>query len=501
MTTATSTTATTTVPPTEADWKALAGRLSGRLSRPESPGYAVDLELYDPRFDGTQPAAIAFCANASDVARSLTFARDHGLALTARSGGHSYAGYSTTAGLVIDVSMMSAVTTAGRVATIGSGAQLIDVYSGLARRGLSIPAGSCPTVGIAGLALGGGIGVMDRLHGLTCDNVVGLKLVTAAGDLVEADAVTNPDLYWACRGGGGGNFGVVTELRFATFRTANVALFSATWPWSAADTVVAAWMEWSSSGPDELWSNCLLEASPGAATPHLQVGGAWAGGASDAQAQLARLVNAVGPPASQLVVENGFEDAMYIEAGCRGLSEVACHLAGKYPGGTLSRMVGLAKSDIFNAHLSGAGVRALLSGVEERQGQGGPGGVVMDSWGGAISRVAPGATAFVHRRALASAQYVADFPAGVASSTVRATADWMSSWYASLRPYVSGEAYQNYIDPALPDWAQAYYGANLARLQQVKAKWDPDGVWRFAQSIPAPSPRRGRSKSQGAGPE
>jgi hypothetical protein len=149
-------------------------------------------------------------------------------------------------------------------------------------------------------------------------------------------------------------------------------------------------------------------------------------------------------------------------------------------------MVSLARSDIFNAPLSAAGVRALLAGVEERQRQGGTGGAVLDSWGGAISRVAPGATAFVHRRALASAQYVAEFPAGVATGTVRAAARWMNSWYASLRSYMSGEAYQNYIDPALADWAHAYYGANLPRLQKVKAKWDPDGVWRFAQSIPPP---------------
>ncbi len=342
-------TSTTAVAVTEADWKALAGGLSGRLSRPGSPGYPVDLELYDPRFDGTHPAAIAFCASSSDVARSITFAREHGLALAARSGGHSYGGYSTSRGLVVDVSRMSIVTVTGGVATIGAGAELIDVYSGLAQVGVSIPAGSCPTVGIAGLALGGGIGVMDRLHGATCDNVVGLTLVTAAGDVVRANAATNPDLYWACRGGGGGNFGVVTEFRFATFPVMDISLFSATWPWSAAATLVPAWMRWSSSAPDELWSNCLLEAYPGAATPQVRVGGSWAGSAADAQAQLSKLVNAWWAPSSQSVGENGFEDAMYIEAGCRGLSEAACHLAGKYPGGTLPRMVSLAKSDIFNA--------------------------------------------------------------------------------------------------------------------------------------------------------
>ena len=109
---------------------------------------------------------------------------------------------------------------------------------------------------------------------------------------------------------------------------------------------------------------------------------------------------------------------------------------------------------------------------------------------GAIGAVAPGATAFVHRRALASVQYIADFGPRAAAAEVGAAGRWLSTWYASLRPYVSGEAYQNYIDPELAGWAHAYYGANLGRLRQVKATWDPDGIWRFAQAIPPPGPGR-----------
>jgi hypothetical protein len=283
---------------------------------------------------------------------------------------------------------------------------------------------------------------------------------------------------------------VVTEFRFATFPTTDISLFSATWPWAAAATLVPAWLEWASSAPRQLWSNCFLEASPASATPFAHVGGTWAGTGTGAQAQLAKLAAAVGPPAGQSVGENGFEDAMYIEAGCRGLSEAACHLAGKYPGGTLPRAVSLARSDILNAPLGDGGVRALLAGVEERQAGGGPGAVLLDSWGGAINEVEPGATAFVHRRALASAQYVASFPPAVGPGDLAAATAWMNGWHKSMRPYVSGEAYQNYIDPALAGWAEAYYGANLARLQHVKAKWDPDGVWRFPQGIPPPSPGR-----------
>lgn len=493
-TTAVTTTTTTTIPvpttvvsaPTPTDWNTFAAGLSGRLSRPGSPTYAIDRELYDPVYDSIRPAGIAYCANASDVARSIAFAREHGLPFTARSGGHSYAGYSTTTGLVIDVSLMSQLVASGNTATIGAGARLIDVYSGLPQQGVSVPGGSCPSVGIAGLALGGGIGVVGRLHGLTSDNIVGLKIVTADGRSVMANAATNSDLFWACRGGGGGNFGVVTAFQLSTFPVGQVALFGLSWPWAAAAQVLPGWLEWSSSRPDQMWSNCILSAAPGSSTPALFVGGVWVGNVADATAQVAALIKQVGTPSSQSFGQHSYEEAMYIEAGCRGLSQSACHLAGKSPGGTLARFVAVAKSDILNGPLGNAGVQAVLAGIEERQRQGGPGAVAYDSWGGAINRVPANATAFVHRKALASAQYDATFSQGVAPSTVQQAQAWLNSWYATLRPFVSGEAYQNYIDPSLANWQQAYYGANLARLKQVKKKWDPDDVFHFAQSIPLP---------------
>ena len=162
------------------------------------PAYPVDLELYDPVYDSISRTGIAYCANASDVARSLSFAREHGLPLAPRSGGHSYAGYSTTTGLVIDVSLMShvAVKPATSPPSV-PGTRLIDVYSDLRNRGSRYLQARARQSGNAGLALGGGIGVTGRLHGLTCDNIVGLKVVTADGRAVIANASTNSDLFWA----------------------------------------------------------------------------------------------------------------------------------------------------------------------------------------------------------------------------------------------------------------------------------------------------------------
>ena len=466
-------------------WGKLASQLSGRLSRPGSPTYQVDRQLYNPLFDSTRPAAIAFCETEDDVARSVGFARHHGIPLAMRSGRHSYGGYSTTKGLVIDVSRMSEVALSRTgLARVGAGARLIDVYSRLARHGVSVPAGSCPTVGIAGLALGGGIGVMDRLWGLTSDNIVSLRLVTAAGEAVTASSSTNPDLFWACRGGGGGNFGVATEFTFRAYPVRELCLYLLTWPWPAASQVLPAWFAWSAGNPEEMWSTCQFATSPAGPSPTLRVAGVWAGSLAGAAAELARLERSAGASSSRFLGTSGFEQAMYVEAGCQNMSEAACQVAGWSPGGRLSRMVEVAKSDIFNEPLSAAGVQAILRGAQERQAERAAGAVLFDSWGGALNRVAPAATAFVHRRAVASAQYIAMLEPPVSLGAARKAREWLESLYASVRPYASGEAYQNYIDPYLKNWAHAYYGANLARLEAVKSKWDPDGTWRFPQSVP-----------------
>src|SRR5207247_7511275 len=163
----------------------------------------------------------------------------------ARGGGHSYGGYSTTPGVVIDVSRIAGVQVVptGRTATVGAGARLIDVYDALWRHGLTIPAGSCATVGIAGLTLGGGVGFSARQLGLTCDRLHSAQVVLASGTAVRCSAAEHRDLFWALRGGGGGNFGIVTHFTFRPAPVDKVATFSIEWPWAQAEQAVAAWQK------------------------------------------------------------------------------------------------------------------------------------------------------------------------------------------------------------------------------------------------------------------
>jgi len=478
-------------PPKAADWAALARDLSGPLIRPGESGYTTAKELFDTRFDSLRPAGIAYCRNPHDVATSLAFVRKYGLPVAARCGGHSYAGWSSTSGLIVDVTRMAGVSVSGgnpKTATVGAGTRLIDFYNGLAAHGRAVPGGSCPTVGISGLTLGGGIGVVGRAYGLTCDNVTSLQIVTADGQIRTANAKTNSDLFWACRGGGGGNFGVVTSFTFTTHPAGDICLFFLSWPWSQAARVIAGWQSWAPHAPDQLWSNLHLAAAPGGSIPSIQVGGTYLGTVSEAAAQLEKLYAAVGShPSSPFLESTTWLHAMLVEAGCASLTVKECHLPTQTAGGQLSRASEYAKSDFFTRPLSGHGIGTLLAGVENLQrvsgAPGGSGGIAFDALGGAVNRVAPGATAFVHRNALFGAQYTTTWPVGSASAEVARQHAWQQSFWQSMRPYASGQAYQNYIDPSLANWRQAYYGANYTRLTQVKAAYDPHRLFSFPQAV------------------
>jgi FAD/FMN-containing dehydrogenase len=478
-------------PPSAADWTALARDLSGLLVRPGDAGYTTAKELFDPRFDSLHPAGIAYCRHPNDVATCLAFVRRYGVPVAARCGGHSYAGWSSTSGLIVDVTKMAAVSVSGGTATVGAGTRLIDVYNGLSARGRAVPGGSCATVGIAGLALGGGVGVVSRAYGLTSDNVQSLQIVTADGQLRTCNASTNQDLFWACRGGGGGNFGVVTSFTFTTHPAEPIVLFFLYWPWSRAARVISAWQSWAPHAPDELWSNLHLAATPGGSVPSVEVGGTYLGSVDGAHAHLERLYAAVGSdPSSPFLESTTWLHAMLVEAGCASNTVntvTECHLPTQVPGGQLSRASEYAKSDFFTRPLSSHGIGTLLSGVQSLQqvsgAPGGSGGIAFDALGGAVNRVAPGATAYVHRDALFQAQYTTGWPVGSGSAGVASQHAWQRAFWQSMRPYASGQAYQNYIDPDLANWQPAYYGANYARLTQVKAAHDPDRVFSFPQAV------------------
>jgi FAD/FMN-containing dehydrogenase len=285
--------------------------------------------------------------------------------------------------------------------------------------------------------------------------------VTADGKVVVADAAHHADLFWACRGGGGGNFGIVTQFVFRTHAVSEGSYFIASWPWAQAEEVVGNFLRWAPHTPDALGSLCRLAAGP--AGPTVQVFGQFLGSEAALKAALASL----GPPATKLTIGTAtWLDLVRRWAGCLGHTLPGCAAPG--------HQAFVGASDYIRAVPSAAKLAKFRAVIEARGAA--SGALLIDAYGGALNRVAPSATAFVHRKELASIQY---FAAGDGASA-RA---WVDASRAALRPAVSGAAYVNYIDPHLANWQQAYYGSNLPRLQQVKHRYDPHNLFHFAQSI------------------
>ncbi len=328
--------------------------------------------MFTPQFDYLKPAGVAYCKRNSDVAACLSFVTKFKLPVRVRSGGHSYGGWSSVNnGLIVDISEMNSMSFGSNTVTVGTGIDLINFYAGLAAHGKAVPGGSCPTVGIAGLTLGGGIGVLGRIYGLTSDNLRSLDIVTADGSTLTCNSRSHSDLYWASRGGGGGNFGVATSFTFGTHNLRTLVLFFVTWPWSQAGRVVNAWQSWAPHAPDNLWSNMFLSANFGG-VPSVGVGGSYVGSLGAARAQLDKLYHLVGTgPSFVSAANHSYLSAMLQEAGC---SSVPVHACDTPPGGNLPRVPFYAKSDFFTRPLDRAGINALLAGIERLRGiKGAPG--------------------------------------------------------------------------------------------------------------------------------
>jgi FAD/FMN-containing dehydrogenase len=463
------------------DWAALARHLRGQLLRPGDAGYTVASVPYNKRYAAIQPAGIALCADAADVGTALRWARHYDVPFTARSGGHSYGGYSTSPGLVISLARMQSVRVdaRSRTVTVGAGIRIRDLYAGLAGTTLAVPSGRCPTVGVSGLLLGGGFGFSSRHLGLTCDQLLETEVVTASGAVLRVSPRSHPDLFWACQGGGGGNFGINTRYTLRATEVGEVSVYRLEWPWRQAAAAMTAMLGLMPTAPDSLSCRVGLEVSGGGpvtgGAPRRGVSalGLYYGPSRELAGLLAPVLAAAWP------TEQLIEDRSYLEAQAL--------LAHNVP---FDRFA--SKSAFLDASLPGGGIDTAIRWIERWPGSSNPGGagVTLFAWGGAIGRVAPAATAFVHRDAAFLMDNETTWTARDSPRVVDANLDWVAGLYHDLAPFGTGQAYQNFIDPGLRDWKSAYYGPNLHRLMRVKHRYDPEGAFRFAQAIPG-APARG----------
>jgi FAD/FMN-containing dehydrogenase len=417
------------------------------------------------RFADVRPAAVASCRTPGEVAEALAHARRSGLAVAARGGGHCFAGRSSTEGLLVDLGPMSDVRLSDGVATVGAGTKLGLLYDTLADQGRTIAGGCGPTVGIAGLALGGGIGILGRRYGLTSDQVVAAEVVLADGRAVRCDGEHEADLFWALRGAGGLRCGVVTSLELTTRPAEGATSFEVSWPAPAAAAVIDAWQRWAPDAPDDAAPSLLVTAAADPTVPlRVRVFGAMLGTESDARDTLAALVAAVGSDPATAT----FEHLPYRQTK-RFLAEHDAGSTAKPDPGYL-----FAKSEFFRSPLPAQTAAALVEHLVDDRVPGEARELDFTPWGGAYNRLRSDATAFPHRaeRFLLKHEVVID--AGPAEPRAR---EWLRRSWAISHPYGTGGAYSNFPDADLDPWDRAYHGENLERLMRAKAEYDPDGAF------------------------
>src|SRR5438874_1228275 len=303
----------------------------------------------------------------------------------------------------------------------------------------------------------------------------GVARCASADDVRECVAFASSTGVPLALRSGGDSFGVVTSLTLRTHAASVLALGFLSWPWSAANAVIAAWQNWMGQAPDALWSNLHLDADLSGA--QLTLYAVHSGTTASLGAQLDRLDALSGVRANRSVGSRSFMDTMLVDAGCLGRTVSQCHLAGDTPDGALQRETYAAKSIVATAPLSTATIAALTDGLVGPI-EGDSHSVIFDGLGGAVARLAADATAFPHRGAAGVLQFVQSWAAGasVAQTQFRA-------YHDRVRVLAGPAAYANYADPDLTDWQQAYYGANYARLQRVKRAYDPKELFTFPQAI------------------
>lgn len=468
-------------------WGQLSSRLQGDLVLPTDPAYSVAKQLDLAEFDVISPKAVAYCASAADVAACLSFAQDNGLPFAARSGGHSAAGYSTTTGLVIDVSRLNAITAGTGTATLGAGAQLVDVVNVLAPSGLTVSGGFCPTVALGGFLQGGGMGLLTRSVGITSDTLLSAQVVLASGRAVTASPQQNPDLYWAIRGGGGGNFGVVTSYTVTPTSVSQLTLTTLAWNFGNAASVLDGWSQWLAGASRAVGSASVItlaDAAPGN-QPAVSVLVGSPGSTELLASEVQRLIAAVGvPPAGQNTVTDSYQKVMMSIYGCAGNGVPECHRQGSSPDGTLPRAAfALERSRLFDAPPPLAMWEDAVAAFGSNRVAGQTHIMQLGALGGAASDLPRTATAYVHRDALLSVNFLGVIATAPSSAGKQAVRQWVDNEFALIDPYSSGETYQNYVDPELQDWRRSYYAENYPRLLNVKRSYDPYNAFNFPQSV------------------
>jgi FAD/FMN-containing dehydrogenase len=447
---------------------ALSRRLRGDLVTPGHPEYEVARRVYNAMID-CHPLMVVRCLDVADVMAGVNFAREYHLLLAVRGGGHNVAGFGTCdAGVVLDLSALRSIRVdpARRTVRVEGGATWGDVDHATASFGLAVPAGVVSTTGVAGLTLGGGTGHLTRKYGLTVDNLISADVVTADGELVFTSEKEHPDLFWALRGGGG-NFGVVTAFEFRAHPVHRVYCGPVFYPIDKLREALAFYREFIAAASDEVGAFFGLQLGPPApfvpvelqGVPLAAIVACYAGPEDAAERELKPLQTQIEPALDALhwgtlpQLNSAFDPL--VPAGLQ-----------HYWKAEFQREINDATMDAHAKH--GPTVPNVQSLVH------------IYPTDGAASRVNSNETAYSYRDARFSTIIVG---CGPDPTNNEDRIKWVRDYWEELRPHSAGGAYVNFVMDEGGDQIATIYRENFRRLQQIKAKYDPENLFRRNQNI------------------
>ncbi len=449
-------------------WQELGSSLQGNLMRPFTAGFQQKAAPWALQYNNLSPNGIAECVSREDVRTCILWAKKYGIPIVARSGGHSYGGYSTTTGLMIDMSSMNEVAynPASMMLRTGGGARNKHVFAVGKTAGVAITHGRCFEVGVAGLTLGGGIGFDMRRNGYTCDKLVETEMVLANGSIVTCNATQNEDLFWACRGGGGGNFGINTSFTFEAFSVGQISVFNIEWDQKIPE-LLAASQVMIAAAPNTFGLKLAVSVrkEAGINKYKLAILGSFEGNLAGLQQILAPMM------AVQLPTNTMMEEAAYWDGQEKISEEGKPEYAHE-------------RSRFVNGYLNSAAIQTIVTNLESW-----PGTSKAATWkfflmGGAINDHQPADMAIVHRGYTMLSSVELEWTTSDSSQVIASNEQWLTSFHNQMATFTSNNCYQNFIDPHQDNYLQAYYGQNLAKLKLVKAKYDPENLFTYAQAIP-----------------
>ena len=437
-----------------------AAGLAGQVIRPGDAGYDSARRIWNAAID-RHPGLIARCVGVADVIAAVKFARANDLVVAVRSGGHNVAGRALCdGGLVIDLSAMRGVLVdpEQRVVRVQAGARLGDLDRETHLHGLAVPCGIVSRTGIAGLTLGGGVGWLVRKYGLSCDNVIAFELVTAEGELLTVSADDHPDLFWALRGGGG-NFGIVTAFLFRAHPVTTVLGGLIVQPRDRARELLRLYRDVLPDAPESLGAVALLMTTPDG-MPAAGIVACWSGGMEEGERVLKPL-REFGPPLLDTVQEIPFP-------------AMQAALDDAFPDGTHNYW-----KSTFVPDLDDAVIERIVDFAERMASP--ASAMVVEYYGGAPGRVGPGETAFAQRASEFNVAAIGQWadPAETATHTA-----WARAAADAFRPFGRVGGLLNFTSDEPEDATALAFGANLARLSEIKRRYDPGNFFSLNVNVP-----------------